>query len=67
MARPPRVHMLKHNSPVLDGVVGSDAPLTDQRGQPHPGVTSGIDPGAVERQPADSDLAPWLWLPLIRR
>ena len=64
---PTLVHMLKHDSPVLDGVVGSDAPLVDQRGQPRPGVTSGIDPGAVERQPNDSDLVPWLFLPLVRR
>jgi predicted outer membrane repeat protein len=60
------VHMLKHNSPVLDALDSSDEPGTDQRGLPRP-KGLGFDPGAVERQPGDSDLAPWLWLPLIRR
>jgi hypothetical protein len=63
---PTLVHMLKLGSPALDGVVGSDAPATDQRGVLRPqGV--GFDIGAVERQAADSDLAPRLYLPLILR
>ena len=52
--------------PAIDGVVGSNAPITDQRGQTRP-VGGGYDIGAVERQPADSDLAPWLYLPILRR
>ena len=62
---PTLVHMLKHNSPAIDGVAGNNAPGTDQRGFPRP--QGGYDIGAVERQPGDSDLAPWLYLPLVRR
>ena len=64
---PTLVHMLKHNSPVLDSVIGNGPSLFDQRGQPRPGGIGGWDPGAVERQLTDSDLAPWVWLPLARR
>ncbi len=60
------VHMLKLGSPAIDGVVGSDAPSTDQRGLPRP-QGAGFDIGAVKRQPKDSDLAPRLYLPLIVR
>ena len=63
---PTLVHMLKLGSPAIDGVVGSDAPSTDQRSLPRP-QGGGYDIGAVERQPTDSDLAPRLYLPLIRR
>ena len=60
--------MLKLGSRAIDGVSLSDAPGTDQRGQPRPqSQGGGYDIGAVERQPTDSDLAPWLYLPLIRR
>jgi hypothetical protein len=58
------VHMIKLSSPALDGIVGSDAPTTDQRGKPRP-EGSGFDIGAVERQPSDLDTIPRLWLPLI--
>lgn len=61
---PTQVHMLKLGSPAVDGVVGSDAPSTDQRGFPRP-QGGGYDIGAVERQPSDSDLAPRVYLPLI--
>jgi len=62
-----RVHMLKHNSPVLDALDSTQEPATDQRGITRP-KGLGYDPGAVERRPNDdSDLAPWLWLPLSRR
>jgi len=64
---PTLVHMLKHNSPVLDSVIGNGPSLFDQRGRQRPGVTGSWDPGAVERQLTDSDLAPWNWLPLARR
>ena len=63
---PTWVHMLKLGSPAIDGVVGSDAPLNDQRGRARP-IGIGFDIGAVERQAADSNLAPWLYLPLLRR
>ena len=63
---PTLVHMPEHNGPVIDGVVGNDAPATDQRGQLRPGLL-GYDLGAVERQLDDSDLAPRLYLALLRR
>jgi hypothetical protein len=63
---PTQVHMLKAGSPAIDGVSGSDAPATDQRGKPRP-QGAGFDIGAVERQPSDSDLVPWLYLPLLVR
>ncbi len=63
---PTQVHMLKLGSPAIDGVVGSDAPSTDQRGLPRP-QGGGYDIGAVERQPSDVDIIPKLWLPLIVR
>jgi hypothetical protein len=59
--------MLKLGSPAIAGVVGSDAPGTDQRGQSRPGPDGSYDIGAVERQPADSDLAPRLYLPQVVR
>ncbi|MBI5564747.1 MAG: hypothetical protein HY870_07630 [Chloroflexi bacterium] len=59
-----QVHMLKAGSPAIDGVSGSDATATDQRGKPRP-QGGGYDIGAVERQPDDSDLAPRVYLPLI--
>jgi len=64
---PTLVHMLKHNSPVLDSIIGTGPSLFDQRGQHRPGGIGGWDPGAVERQLSDSDRAPWAWLPLARR
>jgi hypothetical protein len=63
---PTPVHMLKLGSPAIDGVVGNDAPATDQRGKPRP-QGGGYDIGAVERQPSDSDLVPRVYLPLILR
>ena len=63
---PTQVHMLKSLSPAKDGIVGTDAPGTDQRGVLRP-QDLGFDIGAVERQPGASDLAPRLYLPLIRR
>ena len=56
--------MLKAGSPAINGVVGSDVPNDDQRGYPR---LVPYDLGAVERQPGDSDLAPRLYLPLLRR
>jgi hypothetical protein len=68
---PTQVHMLKLGSPAIDGVVGYDAPGTDQRGVTRPqqilGYPGGFDIGAVERQQSDSDLAPRLYLPLLVR
>jgi predicted outer membrane repeat protein len=63
---PTLVHMLKLGSPAIDGVAGFDAPATDQRGFLRP-QGGGFDIGAVERQTDDSDLAPRLYLPLIKR
>jgi hypothetical protein len=62
---PTLVHMLEPGSPAIAGVLGNDAPATDQRGQPRPGSDGSYDIGAVERQPTDSDLAPRVYLPLI--
>jgi len=64
------VYMPKHDSPAIDGVVGSDAPNTDKRGLMRPvngGHGNGYDIGAVERQPFDTDWPPRLYLPLVRR
>ncbi len=60
-------HMIKVNSPAKDGVVGNDAPLSDERGLPRPGPDGSFDIGAVERQDSDGDAIPRLWLPLIVR
>lgn len=69
---PTQVHMLNTGSPAIDAIVGSDAPGTDQRGQPRPADGNGdtivaFDIGAVERQPSDSTLVPTLYLPLLLR
>jgi predicted outer membrane repeat protein len=61
------VHMLKLGSPAIAGVVGSDAPNVDQRSQPRPGADGNYDIGAVERHPADTSLAPRLYLPQLAR
>ena len=63
---PTQVHMLKLGSPAIDGVVGNGAPSTDQRDFVRP-QGNGYDIGAVERQSTDSDVAPWIYLPLILR
>ncbi|MBI5879654.1 MAG: hypothetical protein HZB53_18545 [Chloroflexi bacterium] len=64
---PTQVHMLKLGSPAIAGIVGNAAPLTDQRSLPRPEADGSFDIGAVERQLADSNLAPRLYLPLIVR
>jgi hypothetical protein len=63
---PTQVHMLKLGSPAIDGVTGSDAPSTDQRGIARP-QGSGYDIGAVERRSTDSDRAPRVYLPEMRK
>jgi parallel beta-helix repeat protein len=63
---PTQVHMLLTGSLAIDGVDGSDAPVTDQRGYPRP-AGSGYDIGAVERQATDSDFPLRVYLPLIRK
>ena len=60
------VHMPKIGSPTIDGVVGANAPPFDERGVARP-QGGGFDIGAVERQASDRDLAPRLYLPLLRR
>ena len=62
---PTLVHMLKAGSPAIDGVVGSDAPATDQRGMMRP-QGNGYDIGAVERQPIKTPTIA-IHIPLIRR
>ena len=64
---PTLVHMPKLGSPAIAGVLGNNAPIIDQRGQPRPGPDGSYDIGAVERQPGDSSLAPRLYLPLVIR
>ena len=65
---PTLVHMLRYGSPAIDGVVGSDAPASDQRGYPRP-QGMGYDIGSVERRPADPDPPPTspkgIYIPLI--
>jgi hypothetical protein len=55
--------MLRVGRPAIDGVVGSDAPPTDQRGILRP-QGAGYDIGAVEWRPEDLLK---LYLPLILR
>jgi predicted outer membrane repeat protein len=71
---PTLVHMLKLGSPAIDG--GDNMRCAqpyifnrDQRGAGRlgPGNGTACDIGAVERQSNDSDLAPRLYLPLIKR
>ena len=66
-------HMLLPGSPAIDagnpltpGGGGFTCAGTDQRGVARP-QGAACDIGAVERQPSDSDLVPWLYLPLILR
>jgi predicted outer membrane repeat protein len=47
---PTLTYLPKAGSPAIDGVIGSNAPATDQRGFPRP-VGAGYDIGAVEVQP----------------
>lgn len=47
---PTLVHMLNLGSPAIGGILGNDAPTTDQRGLPRPGADGSYDIGAVERQ-----------------
>ena len=62
-------YLPKAGSPAIDGVIGSNAPATDQRGFPRP-VGAGYDIGAVERQPSDdsaSALTPRVRIPIVTR
>jgi hypothetical protein len=63
---PTLVHMPAAGSPAIDGVVGNDAPATDQRNLPRPAL-AGFDIGAVERQPQDVSLIVRALLPLVGR
>jgi hypothetical protein len=51
---PTLVHMLATGSPAIDGVLGNDAPVTDQRGIARP-QGLGYDIGAVERTATDTN------------
>jgi predicted outer membrane repeat protein len=66
-------HLLLSGSPALDagspltpGSGGFACAASDQRGVARP-QGAACDSGAVERQPSDSDIVPWLYLPLILR
>ncbi len=61
-----RTHLPGPLSPAVNGVSGVDFPTSDQRGilRPQGGFA---DIGAVERQPADPAVAPWLYLPHLVR
>jgi sugar lactone lactonase YvrE len=61
---PTQVHMLKLGSPAIDGILGTDAPYTDQRGVARP-QGGGYDIGAVERRSTDFDLPPRVYMPMV--
>ena len=63
---PTLTHLPLATSPAVNAVLGNDCPLADQRGVVRP---QGLfcDMGAVERQPGDPTIVPWLWIPLIVR
>jgi hypothetical protein len=66
-----QTHLPQPGSPAIDFVAsGCPPPATDQRGAARPvdadnNGTVWCDAGAVERQPTDSNLAPWVYLPLV--
>jgi predicted outer membrane repeat protein len=61
---PTKVHLPLPDSPLVDMVVGSDFPATDQRGVTRSqGV--GADVGSVERQPGDPIYGLLVHLPLV--
>jgi predicted outer membrane repeat protein len=74
---PTLTQLPRHGSAAIDhgdNAVCAAAPISnlDQRGVLRPldgnGAAIAIcDIGAVERQPSDSDLVPWIYLPLIQR
>jgi hypothetical protein len=65
---PTKTHLPSPASPLVNGITGVDFPSTDQRGQPRPSNGALADIGAVERQSSgDPLIAPWLYLPLIKR
>lgn len=68
---PTQTHLPRLGSAALntgDNAVCASPPVNnlDQRGVLRP-QGAVCDIGAVERQPSDSDVVPWLYLPLIRR
>ncbi len=63
---PTQTHMPGPASPLVNGITGTDFPLTDQRGVARP-QGLGADIGAVERQASDPLIAPWVYLPFIKR
>jgi hypothetical protein len=60
--------MIKGTSPALNAGTATGAPSADQRGVVRP-QGAGIDIGAVERRPGDTDtpLTPRLYLPVTVR
>lgn len=61
-----QTHLPGPASPLVNGVVGVDCPIVDQRGIARP-QGLGCDIGAVERQAADATSAPWIYVPLLKR
>lgn len=68
-------HLPKAGSPAIDGVIGSNAPATDQRGFPRP-AGAGYDIGAVEVQPPappppppppPNSIVPRIRIPIVNR
>jgi hypothetical protein len=71
---PTLTYLPKPGSPAIDGVIGSNAPATDQRGFPRP-VGAGYDIGAVEVQPPapppppppTNPIVPRIRIPIVTR
>lgn len=61
-----KTHLPSYTSFLVGGVNSLDLPLFDQRGIGRPQGLAG-DIGAVERTLGDPLVAPWLYLPLIKR
>ncbi|MFN8596719.1 MAG: choice-of-anchor Q domain-containing protein [Anaerolineae bacterium] len=61
-----KVHLPLPNSPLVDMVIGSDFPVTDQRGVTR-SIGGGADVGSVERQASDPIYGLLLYLPLVIR
>jgi predicted outer membrane repeat protein len=61
-----QTHLPGPASVLVNGVIGVDCPIVDQRSVSRP-QGPGCDVGAVERQAGDAVSAPWLYLPLIKR
>jgi hypothetical protein len=61
-----RVHLPKLDSPVINMIVGSDYPSTDQRSVTRP-QDVGADAGSVERQSSDPPYSLLVYLLVVIR